>query len=84
VEDGIPGGLQHCHKICCKKGSRRGRQACMVQRWHHCEDVVFRTGGLVYDTFIANYRRELMMGTDIKRKEKIEKVTKFVERMKKV
>ena len=34
--------------------------------------------------FIANYRRELMMGTDIRRKEKIEKVTKFVERMKKV
>ena len=56
----------------------------MVQRWHHCGDVVFWTGGLVYDTFIANYRRELMMGTDIKRKEKIEKVTKFVERMKKV
>ena len=35
-------------------------------------------------SFIANYRRELMMGTDIRGKEKIEKVTKFVERMKKV
>ena len=22
----------------------------MVQRWHHCRDVVFRTGGLVYDS----------------------------------
>ena len=22
----------------------------MVQRWHHRGDVVFRTGGLVYDT----------------------------------
>ena len=34
--------------------------------------------------FKTNYRRELMIGTDIRRKEKIEKVTKFVERMKKV
>jgi len=34
--------------------------------------------------FIANYKRELRMGTDIRRKGKIEKVTKFVERMKKV
>ena len=49
MEDGIPGGLQHRHKTCCKKGGCRGRQACMAQRWHHCGDVVFRTGGLVYD-----------------------------------
>ena len=33
--------------------------------------------------FIANYGREMRMGTDIKRKEKIEKVTEFAERMKK-
>ena len=49
MEDGIPGGLQHCHKTCCEKGGCRGRRACMVQRWHHHEDVVFQTGGLVYD-----------------------------------
>ena len=49
MEDGIPGGLQHCHKTCCEKGGRRGRRAYRVQRWHHCGNVVFRTGGLVYD-----------------------------------
>ena len=50
MEDRIPRGLQHCHKTCCKKGGCCGRQACMVQRWHHHGDVVFRTGGLVYDS----------------------------------
>ena len=49
MEDGIPGRLQHRHETCCKKGGRRGRRACRVQRWHHRGDVVFRTGGLVYD-----------------------------------
>ena len=49
MEDGISGGLQHCHKTCCEKGGRRGRQACRVQRWHHRGDVIFRPGGLVYD-----------------------------------
>jgi len=34
--------------------------------------------------FMANYGRELRMGGDIRRKGKIEKVTEFVERMKKV
>ena len=33
--------------------------------------------------FITNYERELRMGADIKRKEKVEKMTEFVERMKK-
>jgi len=51
VEDGISGGLQHCHETCCKKGGCRGRQACMVQRWHHRRDVVFQTGRLVYDRY---------------------------------
>ena len=41
MEDGIPRGLQHRHKMCCEKGGRRGRQACIVQRWHHRGDVVF-------------------------------------------
>ena len=34
--------------------------------------------------FMANYRRELRMGADIRKKGKVEKVTEFVERMKKV
>ena len=50
MEDGIPGRLQHCHETCCEKGGRCGRRACRVQRWHHRGDVVFRTGGLVYDS----------------------------------
>ena len=54
IEDGIPGGLQHCHKMCCKKGSCHGRQACMVQRWHHHGNVVFRIGGLVYDRLVSS------------------------------
>ena len=35
-------------------------------------------------SFMANYRRELRMGGDIRKKEKVEKATEFVERMKKV
>ena len=34
--------------------------------------------------FIANYRRELRMEADIRRKEKVEKVTEFVKRIKKI
>ena len=34
--------------------------------------------------FMANYRREMRMGVDLKRKGKIEKVTEFAERMRKV
>ena len=34
--------------------------------------------------FMANYRRELRMGLDIGRKGKIEKMTEFAERIKKV
>ena len=33
---------------------------------------------------MANYRRELKMGIDIRRKKKIEKATEFAKRMKKV
>ena len=50
MEDGISGGLQHCHETCCKKGGCHERWACRVQRWHHRGDVVFQTGGLVYDS----------------------------------
>jgi len=35
-------------------------------------------------SFIANYRRELRMGGDIRKKRKIESAMEFVERMKKV
>jgi len=34
--------------------------------------------------FMANYGRELRMGGDIRRKGKVESVTEFIERMKKV
>jgi len=34
--------------------------------------------------FIANYERKLRIGADIKRKEKVERVIEFVERIKKV
>jgi len=33
---------------------------------------------------MANYRRELRMGVDVRKKEKMEKVTEFVERIKKI
>ena len=35
-------------------------------------------------SFMANYKRELRIGANIKRKEKVEKATEFVERMRKV
>ena len=35
-------------------------------------------------SFIVNYGRELRMEGDIRKREKVEKVTEFVERMKKV
>ena len=35
-------------------------------------------------SFIANYGRELWMGTDIRRKGKVKKVTEFIERMRRV
>jgi len=34
--------------------------------------------------FMANYGKELRMGGDIRRKGKVESVTEFIERMKKV
>jgi len=51
VEDGISGGLQYRHKMCCEKGGRRGRRACMVQRWFSPRGHYFRTDGLVYDSY---------------------------------
>jgi len=53
MEDRISRGLQHCHMTCCEKGGHRGRWAYRVQRWHHCGDIVFRIGGLAYDTRIV-------------------------------
>jgi len=51
--------------------------------------VEFAVNSKVYSVtkvflFITNYERELRMGADIKRKEKVEKMTEFVERMKKI
>ena len=51
--------------------------------------VKFAINNKVYSTtkvslFMANYGRELRMGIDIRRKEKMEKAVEFVERMKKV
>ena len=34
--------------------------------------------------FMANYGRELRMGIDIRRKEKMEKATEFAERIKRI
>ena len=34
--------------------------------------------------FIVNYRRELRIGIDVRKKGKMEKVTEFIERIKKV
>ena len=49
----------------------------------------FTVNNKIYSTtkvspFIENYRRKVRMGGDIRRKEKVEKVTEFVEKMKKV
>ena len=63
MEDGIPGGLQHRHETCCEKDGRRGRWACRIQRWHHRGDVVFRTGGLVYDIYLIYYYPWSMLTT---------------------
>jgi len=42
MEDGISGGLQHRHEMCCEKGGRCGRRACMVRRWFHHRDIISR------------------------------------------
>ena len=40
VEDRIPGWLQHHHEMCCEKGGRCGRWACMIWRWFHHRDII--------------------------------------------
>jgi len=35
-------------------------------------------------SFMQNYRRELRIEVDIRRKEKVEKITEFIERTKKI
>ena len=42
------------------------------------------TATKVSSLFMANYRRELRMGGDIRKKRKVESATEFTERMKKV
>ena len=51
--------------------------------------VEFAVNNKVYSAtkvflFIANYRRELRMEADIRKKRKVKKVMEFVERMKKI
>ena len=48
-------------------------RVCSEQQTSHCNQ-----------DFMANYRRELRMGGDIRKRGKVEKATEFVERMKKV
>ena len=50
MEDGISGGLQHYHETCCEKGGRRGRRACMVQRWFHYGNIISRQVDLYMTT----------------------------------
>jgi len=73
MEDGIPRRLQHCHETCCEKGGCRERRACIVQRWHHHGDVVFQTGGLVYDRIAKTKRREEKREKKEVRREETEK-----------
>jgi len=47
VEDGIPGWLQHCHEMCCEKGSCYGRRACMITP-QRCN---FQMGRLAYNKY---------------------------------
>jgi len=49
MEDGIPRGLQYCHKTCCEKGGCHGSMGLyvleVVSLWGH----YFWTGGLAYN-----------------------------------
>ena len=42
MEDRIPKWLQYRHEMCCKKGGYCGRHTCMIWRWFHYGDVIFR------------------------------------------
>ena len=50
MKDRISRGLQHCPKMCCKKGGCYRRQACMIAPWR-CN---FQTNGLAYDIFLKS------------------------------
>jgi len=47
-------------------------------------DLAYDNSATKISLFMVNYIRKLRMGVDIRKKEKIEKMTKFVERMKKI
>jgi len=64
VEDGISGGLQHCHETCCEKGGRCGRWACMVWRWFHHRDVISRQVDL-YMTILNNLQLQFIFYASI-------------------
>ena len=42
MEDGIPRWLQHYYKTCCEKGGHHGKRACMIWRWYHYRDIIYR------------------------------------------
>ena len=53
------------------------------------EWLVFAVNNKIYSAtkvslFMANYRRELRMGVDIRKKDKVKKAIEFVERMKNI
>jgi len=52
-----------------------------ISRVHSKQKIHLATKILL---FMANYGRELRIGTDIRKKGKVEKAIKFVERMKKI
>ena len=54
VKDGIPRGLQYCHKICCKKGGRYGRQACMCLEMTLPQGCNFQMDRLAYDNYMIH------------------------------
>jgi len=54
MEDGIPGWLQHYHKMCCEKGGHCKRQACMIRRWFHCRNIISRQMDLHMTYFFLN------------------------------
>ena len=55
MEDRISGGLQHHYEMCCEKGGRHGRWACMVRRWFHHGDIVSGQVDLYMTTKINSY-----------------------------
>ena len=68
MEDRISRELQHYHEICCEKGGRYGRWACMVQRWFHHRDIVSRQVDLYMTvSFLISYFKLESISVDVSR-----------------